>query len=77
MPCMPKGKNGPWPSGSATAAPSGPTPIFIAHLAKSNWPEKSALSRKKSRMAMAISVTMTVTLKDNATPRTLSPTKMM
>ena len=74
-PYMPNGRNGPWPSGSSTAAPSGSTPIFMAYLLKSNC-KGSALTKKTIRIAMATSVTMTVTLNDNATPRTLSPTKM-
>ena len=73
---MPKGRNGPLPSGSSTAAPvAGSAPIFIAYLPKSM--SGIALTKKISRIAIASRVTMTVTVKESSTPRAFKPTKMM
>ena len=63
------GMNGPPPFFSSIALPSGLAPTFIAQWAKSKWPEKIALSMKNTRIAMAINVTATVTLKRNLYPK--------
>src|SRR5688572_24602472 len=68
-PFQPNGNHSPPPSGSSTALPSGPTPMFSAQRSKSA--DGNALTQNTARIASAATVTSTETRNESSTPNKL------